>query len=514
MRKIFYPVVIVILCGLAAVLFIYSTPFGVGLTNDSSAYIGGARSLLAGRGYVRIGGDGLPRAITHFPPFYSIVLAGVSRLIRQDPLVTARWVNLVCAVLNQALFMAVLLELTGSHTGTVFGGMAFLCAGPVLQANIYGLSEALYLTLFLTGLLLSLKASRNRQTGLWLLTGLLTAALVLTRYAGFAAAGAFAVYILCVIPDWKDRITSLMLFLSGLAVPFAFWLVKGSSESGSALNRAFSLHLPAMDKIEEGIRNFAGFFLPEFGGIVDKFIPFWGIVTAVLLTALLCAVIFFGLHSFFRPSENLSRAGWFVPALHGAAYMVMLILTVCFIDGSTLFDNRILLPFYVCAMLLIGVLCIRIGIAKWTRIAGLAVLALFAALLFEDELDLIKEFHRNGQGLAGAEWRDSETRIAAKALPEGKLLFSNRQTAMALLNDQPSFILPPMFDSASFSERESFEQDRQWMDEEVLSGNAYVVVFNYRDMLENEEDREWLESVLEGMPLFEEFRDGVIFGLK
>lgn len=512
MKKSVFVILMIMLCAGAAALFLYCTPFGVGLTNDSSAYIGGARSLLAGQGYVRIGGDGLPRAITHFPPFYSIVLAGVSFLIGQDPLDTAKWVNLCCAVLNQALFMTVLLLLTGSGLTAFFGGITFLCAGPVLQGQIYGLSEGLYLTLFLAVLVLSLVSSRNGRKELWILAGLLSGALVLTRYAGFAAVGGTAVFILCVLPKVKDRIASLPLYLAGFAVPLGGWLLKGSRDGGSAVNRAVSLHLPAADKVEEGIRNFAGFFLPEFGGFVDKFIPFWGIVTAAGLIVLTAFVIFFGLRAFFSPSDTLLRSELFAPALHGAAYMVMLILTVCFIDGSTLFDNRILLPFYVCAMLLVCALCHRFFGKKGLYVLEAIVLIGFAALLFEDELDLIREFHRNGQGLAGEEWRESETRIAAKQLPGDRLLFSNRQTALSLLNDQPSFILPPMFDSASFTERETFEQDRRWMSDEVLSGNAFAVVFNYREMMEDPGDREWLETVLEGLPVYAEYSDGAIFG--
>ena len=168
---------------------------------------------------------------------------------------------------------------------------------------------------------------------------------------------------------------------------------------------------------------------------------------------------------------------------------------------------------HVCMMLLIGAICARLMTKRAAGVISVLVLLGFAALLFEDECDLIKEYHRNGQGMAGEEWRESETRLAAKALPAGKLLFSNRQTALYLLNDQPSYILPPMFDAASFSERENFELDRAWMDDEVLSGNAFVVVFNYQDMMEDEEDREWLETVLEGLPLYAEYRDGAIFGL-
>ena len=137
----------------------------------------------------------------------------------------------------------------------------------------------------------------------------------------------------------------------------------------------------------------------------------------------------------------------------------------------------------------------------------------FAALLFEDELDLIREYHRNGQGFAGAEWRESETRLAALDLPKEKLLWSNRQTALYLLNDQPAYVLPAMFDAASFTEKESFEKEQEWMAGEVLSGNAYIVVFNYQEMMEDEGDRKWLELVLKDIPVLKEYKDGVIFGL-
>ena len=48
--------------------------------------------------------------------------------------------------------------------------------------------------------------------------------------------------------------------------------------------------------------------------------------------------------------------------------------------------------------------------------------------------------------------------------------------------------------------------------DEVLSGKAYAVVFNYREMKEDEGDREWLDLVLAGLPLKQEYKDGAIFG--
>ncbi len=513
MKKNLFVIIVILLCACAAGLFLYCTPYGVGLTNDSASYIGGARSLLAGNGYVRIGGDHLPRAITHFPPFYSLVLAGMAKLTGRDPLEAAKIVNLICVILNQLLFMLALRELTGSNLTAAAGGIAFLCARPVLHGSIYGLSEALYLTLFLAVFILALRCARKRLTALWLVIGLLTGLIVLTRYAGFAVVGALFVYALCVLPNWKERLSSAALLLIGFFVPFGAWLSYNSGKS--AVNRVIAVHFPAADKITEGILNFVGFFLPEYGGLIERFLRIWTYVTAAALLALLIAVIVSGLRKLFRPSEDAVKDTLFPPALHAAAYMAMLVVNVCFIDGSTLFDDRILLPFYVCAMLLLysaSALCLKKG--KVLRIIAAVFMVCWPLVLFEDTYDLIREYHSDGQGFAGSEWTESETAAAARELPADKLLWCNRQTYMSLMNNQPAFILPPMFDAANSSERDSFEADRDWMKEEVLAGNGYVIVFNYWEMMEDDGDRQWLNLVLQDLPVLREFDDGVIFGIE
>ncbi|HQJ02147.1 MAG TPA: hypothetical protein PLX12_11135, partial [Flexilinea sp.] len=52
-QRLIFLISIFILCIAALWLYLYTTPNGVGLTNDSAAYLGGARSILRGEGYVR-----------------------------------------------------------------------------------------------------------------------------------------------------------------------------------------------------------------------------------------------------------------------------------------------------------------------------------------------------------------------------------------------------------------------------------------------------------------------------
>ncbi len=93
-----------ILCFAALWLYLYTTPAGVGLTNDSSAYLGGARSILRGEGYVRFSGDRLPRPITQFPPLYSIAIAGIAKIFLTDVFRSAWILNLICYLMNLILF--------------------------------------------------------------------------------------------------------------------------------------------------------------------------------------------------------------------------------------------------------------------------------------------------------------------------------------------------------------------------------------------------------------------------
>ena len=72
-------------------LVLRSTPEGLGLSDDSIAYIAGARSLLAGHGY-REAWLVSNNPITHFPPGFSSALALIG-LFGLDPLRGVRFLN-------------------------------------------------------------------------------------------------------------------------------------------------------------------------------------------------------------------------------------------------------------------------------------------------------------------------------------------------------------------------------------------------------------------------------------
>ena len=82
---------LLLLAIIGTLLILRATPEGLGLSDDSIAYIAGARSLLAGQGY-REAWLASNQPVTHFPPGFSSVLAFFG-LFGPDPLHAARFVN-------------------------------------------------------------------------------------------------------------------------------------------------------------------------------------------------------------------------------------------------------------------------------------------------------------------------------------------------------------------------------------------------------------------------------------
>jgi hypothetical protein len=165
-----------------AVSLARSTPYGLGLVNDSAAYLGGAMNLKQGDGYTRISGGGEIKPITHFPPLYSILIAGIS-MTGIDIFQAVRILNIALFALSVILIGISVYIISASAPFAIFG--ASLLAFSDLHLEIYAvaLSESLFLVLMLAAYLL-LARNINSDRWIWLiLAGLMLGLAYLTRYA-------------------------------------------------------------------------------------------------------------------------------------------------------------------------------------------------------------------------------------------------------------------------------------------------------------------------------------------
>ena len=164
-RLIFYILLILIaLLGMAALW--RSTPYGLGLVNDSAYYIEGADNLLAGKGYVRTSGGGEVKPITHFPPFFSLLLAAFS-LSGLELLPAARLLVTVLFGLTILLTGLSAQRISRSPVFGLLGALLLASSDVFLGVFSMALSEPLFLALMLAAFL-ALANGLERPSWGWL----------------------------------------------------------------------------------------------------------------------------------------------------------------------------------------------------------------------------------------------------------------------------------------------------------------------------------------------------------
>ena len=515
-RLIFW--IILILLGFISMVFMwYLTPYGMGLVNDSVGYIGGARNILAGNGYSRLVGNGTTQFITNYPPLLSIVIAGIS-FPGIDALNSVWYLNIFLFAVNTVLVGLITRNITRSNIFAFIATIFFAVSEPIIISHAYAMSEPLYFFLFLTSLFVLSKYFEKGQTGLIILSGGVAGLSMLARYVGISLYATTFLALLIFTPQGrqkkkilKQKIKAIMIYtLSFLPFPL-IWTIRNMVVSSSAANRQFIFHPISVDKIYEGVLNFWGWLLPETFGIIEKIWPIWGIVFIVMVILLIAAVVKISAKG--NNNEDIKIILAWLFAVEGLVYLATLFLSLTFVDASPIFEHRILAPFEICLIVLIS------GALSWLWrrnkdvIKIITLVILFALFIFiaEDSLDVIPKLHMDGQGFASNLWKESQLIQKTSELPEGTL-YSNKITAIYILTDRPAYIIPSPLNPATQQPRVNYEEDLLSIKDSVNAGDAFVIVFNYQDLVNDPEEQQWMTDLSEGMPAAVEYEEGVIFG--
>jgi len=498
------------------------TPYGMGLVNDSVGYIAGARNILAGNGYSRLTGNASPIPITNYPPLFSILISGLM-LTGMDALLSAKVLNIVLFGCNIILVGLMAKRLTQSTVFSLLAALFFTISSPIFVAHTYAMTEPLYIFLSLLALIVFLNYLGTLRYSLLVFAGLLTGGTILTRYVGVSVFFTI-VLVVALLPEiskngmqtFLNRLKALVIYaVSSLALPI-IWLLRNFLVSDNPANRQLVYHPIPAYKINEGLENFWGWLLPERGNLVGRFLPFLGILLIVGLIFLFALTVtcFIRLNKTNSGIERGIDRAIFVNLAYSLLYLAVLLLSLLFADASPIFEHRILAPFY------IQLLILSVWWLTWFTsnkllgkgIAGLA--ALFLVISFAgDSLDIVKQLRQEGQGFASSEWRESELINEVKNLPK-MTVYTNKATALYLLADRPSYVLPSPINPATNAPRENYAQDVEEIRQNVMKGKAVMVIFDYALLLDSQDDRQWMLDLTEGVPIYREAEDGNIFGSK
>ena len=469
------------------ILIIRATPNGLGLSDDSIAYIAGARSMVGGNGYREawLASNG---PVTHFPPAFSSVLAFFG-LFGIDPLHGARWVNALIFGLSAWLLGILAWRMTPSLTAGLVLAAFFVFSSEMFQVHAVTMSEPLFILLSLLSIWMFDLHFERRGGGegwLWLIAcGTFVGWAYLTRYAGLALAGTFIVALLILHSGWKKKLLSTAIFLASVIPWVLAWSLRNRLIAGNTTNRAFAWHPLTSEQIQPGLRVFSEFLIPieSWRQAIFKTGLIEGLIVLVLGAVLVWVVVtgwkYLSNPQQTEPGKKAKEVISFTTGLYIFAYLASIVVSMLMFDAATKFRLRILAP------VLVSLLILLVAYGVWVRsrhrgvVIALTLLVLGVSIYRQSQT--VNAWSKNGLGYASFQWYDSKAMDFLSELPKDVMIYTNEPGAVYLYTGRGSYVLPDQFDSATTLVRADFEQGVDGMQANINSGKAVLALFDGGD---------------------------------
>jgi len=487
-------------------LVLRATPEGLGLSDDSIAYIAGARSLLDGNGY-REAWLATNGYVTHFPPGFSSALAFIG-LFGLDPLRGARFLNAILFGLNAGLLGVLVWRMTPSLTSGVVIAALFVLNGDLLQVHTVAMSEPLFIFLTLLSFwMFDLYFERPPSTvgkGVagewwWLVACASFAGLAyLTRYAGLALAATFIVAIFVLRTSWRKRLTSIGVFLAGFLPWVLIWALRNRIIADNATNRAFAWHPITAETLDQGFRVFVDFLIPVaawYKAVIKQ--PGVAEALTFLILGIVLAWTAYRAWKYLSPltprpsptglgSQGTREVISFTVGLFLVAYLASIVASMTVFDAATKFKLRILSPVFVCLLILL--VYVGIWLRNKNRRLTIVLSLILLALSFYKQSITITAWSKSGLGYASFQWYDSEAMAYLRELPEDVAIFTNEPGAVYLYVGRGTFVVPTGYDSARAEVVPGFEDGVARMQAEINAGRAVLAIFDHGGNIASEVD--------------------------
>ena len=458
-------------------LVLWSTPEGLGLSDDSIAYIAGARSLLAGHGY-REAWLVSNNPITHFPPAFSSALAFIG-LFGLDPLRGSRLLNALLFGLSIALTGILGWRMTKSLVAGLVLAALFVLNGSLLQVYTTAMSEPLFIFLSLLAFwMFDLYFERDTHW-LWLvLCGVFVGAAYLTRYAGLALVATFLVALLILHNSWRKRLVGAGIFLASVVPWILVWSIRNLLAAGNVTNRELVWHPITSSNFSTTLYTISQFLIPveDWRRQLYKTPGLFITLTALILLVVLVWIMINAWKYFVAPqpiphSETIS----FTTGLYIFGYIASIIASMLLFDASTKFQLRILAPIFI-SLLILLVAC---GVWLWKKRRGIAiVLVLFVfGISIYNQIYIVQDLSKGGQGFASFVWYDSKAMAYLRTIPRTVMIYTNETGAVYLYTSRPTYSLPNRFDPVTAQDRSGYEQGVAQMHQQILNKEAVLAIF-------------------------------------
>jgi len=457
----------------AAAVVLIATPWGLGQGGDSYYYVSGARSITAGEGFARPAADGTVRPITHFPPLYSLVLAGAGAA-GLDVMSAGRAFHAVLFGANGLLLGWLVWRGTRSLWLAAAGSLLFSTSPAMISVHSWLLSEALFLFLVLASAAWMAQALETGRRPALIAAGIAAGLAALTRYAGLALVLSHVVVLLW-RPGrrrWVDAGITIGLGSFGWLV----WAARNAWVAGSLTNRGLSLHLPEAERLTEAVTTVARWLLPGR-------LPLGLGATAVLALAVIVLVAAARrLISRRAAAPDRAEALLTVSMTFVCVYAFMLAASLSFADASTPLDDRILSPLFVFGLVVLLTvlepLARRDGLPRGLAMAAIGGMAILMLLRGGSK---VIQLRQDGQGYTSRAWRESAVVDWVAELDAATAIYSNELDALYLLTGRQAYQVPIRWDPVREAERDDYPEQLTTMRGDILTRGAVLVLFDTID---------------------------------
>ena len=413
----------------------YATHWGAWGYSDSATYLGAARSLTVGKGFVIQKSSGGLYLYRLFPPFFPMAL-GAATLITGNIFVAAKAINLI--VFGVFIFTTGYLLFRASEDLVIsLMGPAILLVSPMMIENFTGImTEPIFLCLFNLFLLSEFRyLSQPTRKNEWLLV-LFLSLLPITRYVGIIFIASNLIMLIAFLRGTvKKRISSAFRVSALSSTPIFVWLLYIYINTNQIAGRRTRLPIEVIDTFREGFK-----IIPD---LFKDFLPYAGLYENTLSSNFRFTVIFIlFLVLFFtafililkeKPSENMvfkNNIFLFLIVFHAFSFLLFVPISYSLTQRSYVIDHRILSPLIpmviVISLISISIIVNKININKVFPIAAVIIVwAFLSRYYFFQARTKITFLHENGKGFAAKEYIQSGIIGEINKIPRETIIISN-----------------------------------------------------------------------------------------
>ena len=405
-----------------ALLVLYGTYHGPGLSRDSLRYVRGAENIAHGHGYADVGESGALEFITHWPPLYSMVVA-VPITLGLSTTNAVRVVNAFAFFATIWLVGVLVRDLVARPSLAPIAAMLAVALAPsVVHNHLMAWSETIFIPLILAGLLKMLDYAESDRLLDLAIAGVCLGLSALARYAGVAfIAGAAAALVLW---DWRARplraLQGVVLFGAVAGLPMGIWFARNVLATRHTHDRPFQPHGMGVEQIRAGVDATSQWLLPNWFNLRVRTV--W-----MLLVVALLVIAWRRAAPKFAPDPVLRRFLVLV-VMCVASYLGFILVTMWFFDFEVNFDVRMMAPVFVLVVLAFAAAAPVRFVHPWrgeTRLFA-GALALSVVMLAGYSVAHAWAAHREPAQFASPRWTDAAGWDTVRSLPPETPIYSSQ----------------------------------------------------------------------------------------